>query len=211
MSEKPPAASIVNAFSPAALTKHTLRFARFLRTDQGAGGFSLMKQLLTRDNYKTKNHQPAIRRRGRWLEAGSNGSGPRARRGRSPKDCLAVVVGSPQLDYPQPVVDALKNYVEGGGHALVMLDTPLKLGRDAAASENTALLGLLSGWGVTANKDLVLDLSGIGTCSEAGPEIPIILAYESSPITRPMARVPTAFPLTRSLDVKSPAKGTARS
>src|SRR5262249_45358943 len=48
-----------------------------------------------------------------------------------------------------------------------------------------------------------------GNMFGAGPEIPIILQYESSPITRPLARVPTAFPLTRSLDVKSPAKGSA--
>jgi ABC-type uncharacterized transport system involved in gliding motility auxiliary subunit len=62
---------------------------------------------------------------------------------------------------------------------------------------------------VTANKDLVLDLSGLGNMFGAGPEIPIVLRYESSPITRPMQRVPTAWPLTRSLDVKSPGKGTA--
>lgn len=177
--------------------------------DEAAGGFSLMKQLLTRDNYKTKT---VNLRSGGAADASKPvaiGQAPAMGAVEVPKDCLAVVVGSPQLDYPQPVVDALKNYVEGGGHALVMLDTPLKLGRDSAASENTALLGLLSSWGVTANKDLVLDLSGIGNMFGAGPEIPIILAYESSPITRPLARVPTAFPLTRSLTVASPAKGTA--
>ncbi len=56
------------------------------------------------------------------------------------------------------------------------------------------------------NKDLVLDLSGIGNMFGAGPEIPIILQYEPRPITRPLARVPTAFPVPRSLDVKSGAK-----
>ena len=118
-------------------------------------------------------------------------------------------MGGPQLDYPQPEVDALKNYVEGGGHALFMLDTPMKLGKETPVGENAALLKVLADWGVTANKDLVLDLSGLGNMFGAGPEIPIILQYESSPITRPLARVPTAFPLTRSLDVKSPSKGTA--
>jgi ABC-type uncharacterized transport system involved in gliding motility auxiliary subunit len=176
--------------------------------DEGPGGFSLMKQLLQRDNYKTRT----INLRSGSPDASKPvaiGQAPAAGPVEVPSDCVAAVVGSPQLDYPQPVVDALKKYVEGGGHALIMLDTPLKLGRESAASENTALLGVLSSWGVTANKDLVLDLSGIGNMFGAGPEIPIILQYESSPITRPLARVPTAFPLTRSLDVKSPGKGTA--
>src|SRR5205823_6274381 len=95
-----------------------------------------------------------------------------------PKDCLALVSGGPQSDYPQPVVDAFKTYVEGGGHALFMLDTPLKLGRDEPPGPNTALLGLLANWGVTANKDLVLDLSGIGGRLGIGPEMPLILDYE---------------------------------
>jgi ABC-type uncharacterized transport system involved in gliding motility auxiliary subunit len=176
--------------------------------DEAAGGFSLMKQLLQRDNYKTRT----VNLRSGAPDASKPvaiGQAPAMGAVEVPSDCVATVVGSPQLDYPQPVVDALKKYVEGGGHALFMLDTPLKLGRESAAGENTALLGLLSSWGVTANKDLVLDLSGIGNMFGAGPEIPIILQYESSPITRPLARVPTAFPLTRSLDVKSPGKGTA--
>jgi ABC-type uncharacterized transport system involved in gliding motility auxiliary subunit len=177
--------------------------------EEGNTGFSLMKQLLTRDNYKTKT---VNLRAGGAADASKPvaiGQAPVLGAVEVPKDCLTLVAGGPTLDYPQPVVDALKAYVEGGGHLLLMLDTPLKLGREGAASENTALLSVLSGWGVTPGKDLVLDLSGIGNMFGAGPEIPIILQYESSPITRPLARVPTAFPLTRSLDVKAPGKGTA--
>ena len=98
--------------------------------------------------------------------------------------------------------------MEGGGHALFMLDNVLKLGRDEPPAENADLVAVLTGWGVTANKDLVLDLCGIGNMFGAGPEIPIVLNYESHAITRPLARVPTAFPLPRSLDVKSGGKAT---
>lgn len=176
--------------------------------DEGPNGFSAMKQLLQRDNYKTRT----VNLRTGAAEAGKPltvGQAPAAGPIEVPKDCLALVAGGATLDYPQPVVDAFKAYVEGGGHALFMLDTPLKLGRENSAPENAALVALLSNWGVTANKDLVLDLSGIGSMFGAGPEIPIILQYDSHPITRPLQRVPTAFPLTRSLDVKPPAKGTA--
>ena len=89
-----------------------------------------------------------------------------------------------------------------------MLDNVLKIGRGEPTAENTELVQLLTDWGITANKDLVLDLSGIGNMFGAGPEIPIILQYEPSPITRPLARVPTAFPVPRSLDVKSGGKST---
>ena len=176
--------------------------------DEAAGGFSLMKQLLERDNYKTRiiDFKPKPAEPGKPLAIGQT---PAPAAVEVPKDCLVLVAGGPQLAYPPPVVDAFKKYVEGGGHALFMLDTPLKIGRGESVAENTELVQLLSDWGITANKDLVLDLSGIGNMFGAGPEIPIILQYESSPITRPLARVPTAFPMPRSLDVKSGGKSTA--
>jgi ABC-type uncharacterized transport system involved in gliding motility auxiliary subunit len=176
-------------------------------TDEAPTGYSLMKQLLERDNYKTReiNFKAPAPEPGKPLAIGQT---PTAAAVEVPKDCLATIVGGPQLDYPQPIVDALKNYVEGGGHALFMLDNVLRIGRGEPTAENKALVDVLSTWGITANKDLVLDLSGIGNMFGAGPEIPIILQYEASPITRPLARVPTAFPVPRSLDVKNGAKTT---
>ena len=175
--------------------------------DEAAGGFSLQKQLLERDNYKTKSIglKPAAPEAGKPLAIGQ---APAVGNVEVPKDCLALVIGGPQVDYPKPVADAIKNYVEGGGHALFMLDNTLRLGREQAASENKELTDVLAGWGVTVDKDLVLDLSGVGTVFNAGPEIPFILQYESHAITRPLTRVPTAFPISRSLDVKSAGKAT---
>ena len=89
-----------------------------------------------------------------------------------------------------------------------MLDNVLKIGRGESAAENPELVALLTEWGVTPQKDLVLDLSGIGNMFGAGPEIPIILQYDPHPITRPLARVPTAFPVPRSLEIKSGGKST---
>jgi len=102
----------------------------------------------------------------------------------------------------------MKAYVEGGGHALFMLDNVLKIGRGEPTAENPDLAAMLTEWGVTPNKDLVLDLSGIGNMFGAGPEIPIVLAYESHAITRPLTRVPTAFPVPRSLEIKTGGKAT---
>ena len=39
-----------------------------------------------------------------------------------------------------------------------------------------------------------------------GPEVPFIISYDSHPITQPLTRIPTAYPLARSLEVKSTDK-----
>jgi len=175
--------------------------------DEGNNGYSLQKQLLERDNYKTRtiDFKSAAPEAGKPLAIGQ---APAAAAVEVPKDCIAIVVGGPQLAYPQPVVNAMKAYVEGGGHALFLLDNVLRIGRGEPAAENPDLVAMLTGWGVTPNKDLVLDLSGVGNIFGAGPEIPVILAYESHAITRPMTRVPTAFPVPRSLEIKSGGKST---
>ena len=63
-------------------------------------------------------------------------------------------------------------------------------------------------WGVTVNKDLVLDLSGMGQLFGLPPEVPVLLSYESHPITAPLTRIPTAYPLVRSIDITSGDKTT---
>lgn len=176
-------------------------------SDEAATGYSLMKQLLERDNYKTRtiDFKPKAAQPGAPVAIGQ---APVAAAVEVPKDCLVAIVGGPQLAYPAPIVTAMKQYVEGGGHALFMLDNVLKIGRGDPTAENPDLVALLTEWGVTPNKDLVLDLSGIGNMFGAGPEIPIILTYDSHAITRPLTRVPTAFPVPRSLEVKSGGKAT---
>jgi len=175
--------------------------------DSGAGGFSVAKSVVERDNYKTRTITP----KGNAPEAGktlSVGQAAPAATFEVPKDCTVLVVGGPQTDYPTAVVNGLKSYVEGGGRALFMLDETLKLGHEQGPSENAELVKVLAGWGVTVNKDLVLDLSGLGQLFGLGPEVPLIAQYSSHAITQPLAGLPTAFPLTRSLDIKNGDKTT---
>ena len=157
--------------------------------DSERTGYSSFKSLLERNNYKTQTisllEKPEV-----------------------PKDCTILIVGGPRLDYVEPEVKAIKSYVESGGRALIMLDPPLKLGGKDDVSENAALVKLLEGWGVTMNKDLVLDTSGIGQLFGFGPEMPLVTTYESHPIVREMRGVASALPLARSLEVKSADKVT---
>lgn len=175
--------------------------------DTDASGFSILKQVLERDNYKVRAEslKPAAPEAGKQINI-NQAAAPGAVQ--VPTTCTALVIGGPQLAYPPAVAAAIKTYVENGGHALIMLDETLRLGRSEPAAENPDLMKVLEDWGVTVNKDLVLDLSGVGQILGLGPEVPMIMQYESHPITQPLARIPTAFPISRSMDVKSGAKTT---
>jgi len=151
--------------------------------DSGREGLSSFKQVVEHDNYKTRTlsllEKPEV-----------------------PKDCTVLVIAGPRFDYLPPAVNAIRSYVEGGGRALIMLDPPLQLGRQNIA-ENAALAAQLSSWGVTPQKNLVLDTSGVGQLFGFSAAVPLVSSYENHAIVREMKGVATAFPLARGLDVKS--------
>ena len=175
--------------------------------EESAGGYSYLKKLEEQDNYTVKaiTLKPAAPDASKPLAVGQ---APAEASVEIPKDCTVVVVGGPQLDYSPATVAALKAFEEGGGRELIMLDSVVKIGREDPPAENAGLVALLTQWGVTPNKDLVLDLSGVGELHRLPPEVPMILSYESHPITQPMTRIPTAYPLVRSLETKSGDKTT---
>ena len=62
---------------------------------------------------------------------------------------------------------------------------------------------MLDSWGVTMEKDLAIDASGVGQIFGLSEVVPLVTSYESHPIVRDMKETATAFPLARTLDVKS--------
>jgi ABC-type uncharacterized transport system involved in gliding motility auxiliary subunit len=153
--------------------------------DTQRNGFSRLKDILAKDQYASKSIS--------LLE-----------KAEIPSDCTVVVIAGPQSEYVQPAVDAIKKYVEQGGRALIMLDAPLKIGRPTA--DNTALTEVLQSWGVSMDKDLLLDLSPVGQLMGLGPEIALVSTYDSHPIVDAMKGTATGFPLSRSLTVKNTDK-----
>jgi gliding motility-associatede transport system auxiliary component len=154
--------------------------------DSEASGFSIVKDLLERNNYKTQTIN--------LLQKPEIG-----------KECTVLIVGGPKLDYVQPAVDAIKNYVQGGGRALFALDPPLQLKGDSIG-ENKILTDQLAAWGVTPDKDLVVDLNPVNRLFGFSAAVVLITQYESQPIVRDMKEEATAFPLSRSLDTKNADK-----
>jgi len=156
--------------------------------DSDRNGYSRLKDLLGKDEYTSKSISLL-------------------QKAEVPSDCTVLVVAGPSSDYQQPEVDAIKKYVEEGGRALFLFDPPLKFGRSEIA-DNDAFTALLQNWGVTLDKDLILDLNPIGQIMGVGPEVALVSRYESHAIVNEMKGTATGFPLTRSMDVKNTDKAT---
>jgi ABC-type uncharacterized transport system involved in gliding motility auxiliary subunit len=154
--------------------------------DSDRNGFSQLKDMLGKDNYATKSISLLAK-------------------AEVPSECTVLVVGGPQKDYQQPSVDAIKKYIEGGGRALFLLDPPLKTGRMQVA-DNEALVNLLQSWGVTVNKDLILDLNPVGQLAGLGPQVALVTTYAPHDIVNEMKGTATGFPLSRSLTFKNTDK-----
>jgi ABC-type uncharacterized transport system involved in gliding motility auxiliary subunit len=152
--------------------------------DTDRDGYSTIKTAIEKNNYKTDTisliEKPDI-----------------------PKTCSVVVVAGPKHDYLQPEIDALKTYITGGGRAIFNFDPVLNLPQEKMG-ETPALAALVSGWGVTPNGDIILDLSSASRLF--GQSAPVVGSYEQHPIVRVMQDNATVYPLARSLEVKSPAE-----
>ena len=154
--------------------------------DSNREGMSKFKEVLAKDSYDSKS-----------IDLLSKAE--------VPGDCTTLVVAGPTKNYEQPEVDAIKKYVENGGRALFMLDPPLKLGHEEIA-DNDALTNLLETWGITLNKDLVLDLNPLGQIVGVGPQVALVTSYDSQPIVDQLRGTATGFPLARSLEIKNADK-----
>ena len=149
-------------------------------------GLSHFKDLLARDEYQSKSIdllQQAV----------------------VPADCTTVVIGGPTHDYQQPEIDAIKTYVEGGGRALFMLDPPIQFGSSEIAA-NDGLTSVLESWGVTLDKNMILDLNPVGQLAGLGPQVVLVTTYASQPIVSDMRGSAVGIPLSRSVEIKDTGK-----
>ena len=149
-------------------------------------GLSHFKDLLAKDNYESKSVDLLTK-------------------AEVPGDCTTLIVAGPTKNYESPEVDAIKKYVESGGRAFFMMDPPLKLGHEEIG-DNDALASLLESWGVTLNKDLILDLNPLGQIAGLGPQVALVTTYASQPIVDQLRGTATGFPLARSLEIKNTDK-----
>ena len=174
----------------------------------GRGGLGSAKEALEKNNYKVQSLN-LLQTAAKNAAPAAPGAAPTPGKIAVPDDCTLLVVAGPQHDYVQPEADAIKAYVEKGGKALFLLDPPLAAGKNPI-DDNTTLDAVLAGWGVTVDKDLALDVSGIGQIFGLSEAVPLVASYEPHAITDPLKDTATAFPLSRTLDVKNGDKTTVQ-
>ena len=155
--------------------------------DTDRNGLSAFKTALEKSNFKTKTlsllEKPEV-----------------------PADCSVLVIAGPKRDYIQPAVDAVKKFIDGGGKALLMIDPALDFGHGDTNSGSPALVKMLEGYGITMENNLIIDTSGVGQFFGFNEASPIVATYDSHPIVAGMKGNACVFPLTRSIEVKSPAE-----
>ncbi|MCP5120288.1 MAG: GldG family protein, partial [bacterium] len=151
--------------------------------DFGRMGYSAAKELLENSNYTTKTFS--------LIETAE-----------VPSDCTIVMVGGPRFDYLEPHATAIKNFVEQGGRAMVLLGAPVQFGEDNIAS-NEELTKVFDGWGVKVSENLIFDTNPVGRFFGVGPFVPLVSQYETHDIVRDLREVATAFPMSRTLETST--------
>jgi ABC-type uncharacterized transport system involved in gliding motility auxiliary subunit len=120
-----------------------------------------------------------------------------------PADARAVVVAGPQVPVTQEEVNVLKQYVDGGGSLVVMVDSLAQTTSDYTIAEPLVEY-LAADWGVRLGKDVVVDFFN---SYPNQPLLPLNAGYGSSAITDRLQGISTVFPGART--VQTPAAGTA--
>ena len=120
-----------------------------------------------------------------------------------PDDCSVMVVAGPTRPLVPHVIDALNDYLKGGGRALVMFKPP----EPDKSIDQTALAKLIEDWGVTAGNNVVVDQV---VRLFAGPALglnPVVKTYAPHPITASFDKQ-TVFPMVRTVEpIDSPTPG----
>ncbi len=113
-----------------------------------------------------------------------------AEQGKAPDDAKVLILAGPTTEpFPQEMqfINDFLNQKSGG--LLLLADPP----------PSPSFEAFLKDWGVKADKDLVLDVSGVGRLMGASESIPLVLQYENHKITSRLKNIMTFFPLIRSL------------
>lgn len=108
---------------------------------------------------------------------------------RVPADCAVLVIAGPQTPFLAPEIEAVKNYLDGGGAVYILTDP-----------DAPSFAEVVSDWGITVGNDLIVDFSGVGRLFGGGPNMPVVAEYADHAITKDFAFM-TAYPEARSVTV----------
>lgn len=108
-----------------------------------------------------------------------------------PEDCSALIISGSQTPLLEAEEQAIIDYLDLGGKAIIMVDPP-----PAPSLDN-----ILARWNIDVQNDIILD--GLGRSMLGDPTIPVCITYGYHVITTPLSRgLMTFFPIARSLATK---------
>ncbi|NJL81012.1 MAG: hypothetical protein HC917_23505, partial [Richelia sp. SM2_1_7] len=111
-----------------------------------------------------------------------------------PSDANAVIIAGPQRALLDGEIQALQDYVNGGGNLLVMVDPGVDPKLDALMKE----------WGVTFDNRLAINVSE--SAQQQPPGISIVTQYGEHPITKNFQNGISIYKLARPIEI-SPVDG----
>ncbi len=144
-------------------------------SDDDRDGYGAVRDALGRDNFRVETVVLA-------------------QTGEVPADATVLVVAGPSTDLLPTEAELLRDYLDGGGKLLLMLD-PQDTG-DEPPQPN--LIALAGEWGIELGADVVVDASGVGQLLGTDASVPVAASYPPHAITDDFNLL-TAFPLARSV------------
>jgi ABC-type uncharacterized transport system involved in gliding motility auxiliary subunit len=107
-----------------------------------------------------------------------------------PSDCDVVVIAGPTKPFFPQETAMVSKYLDAGGKVLIEVD----------------LDTVFQPWNINVGNNVVIDASGMGQLLGAGPEIPLVVQYGDSPITKGLERQMTYFPIARTVSIADKSK-----
>ncbi len=136
--------------------------------ESGPEGLSMAKEMVEKQNYVVKSYNLA-------------------QENKLPDDATVILSAGPTVNFFPNEVSLLNEYLEKGGKFLLLLDPETDFAMD----------DFLAAYGLSVEKNVVIDASGVGQLFGLGVAAPIVATYEDHPITEEMRGVMTFFPMAR--------------
>ncbi|HXA77109.1 MAG TPA: GldG family protein [Candidatus Acidoferrales bacterium] len=145
-------------------------------TDSSVDGYAQMSENLKKETYSTNSIN---------LVAGG-----------IPSDCNVVVIAGPTKPFFPQETAMVSKFLDAGGKVLIEIDP----------ETDPKLDSILQPWNLNVGNNVVIDASGMGQLLGAGPEIPLVVQYGDSPITKSLQRQMTYFPIARTVSIADKSK-----
>ena len=153
----------------------TTGHGEFILTDTKEKGLNIAKEKLIEQNYLVETVNP--------LEEG-----------RVPEDCSLLVIAGPKVPFIDEEAAMIKDYLDNGGSALVMVGPGIQANLDR----------LMRYYGLKFGDDYIYETSSKLTTEMYGPLSPFCSAQDSSEITEKLPNQNFLFPFVRSVNILFP-------